>query len=199
MSSGSPFRFASALSTQADVHRAVDEVCRQALEQLQAPVHLAVLFVSASYRPSTTAWRRACQRLDTDTLLGGTGESIVGTRQEMEEKPAVSLWLAHMDGVRLVPDAFATGTHSGWGQHRRLARRSGRPDWPSRATMLVMGDPFSFPADLMVERLNEDRPDLCVMGGMASGAAAPGECRLFLGTTRWRPVPRPCWCTARWR
>ena len=48
--------------------------------------------------------------------------------------------------------------------------------------MLMLGDPFSFPADLMVERLNEDRPDLCVMGGMASGAAAPGESRLLLGT-----------------
>jgi len=47
--------------------------------------------------------------------------------------------------------------------------------------MLVIGDPFTFPADLMVERLNEDRPDLRVVGGMASGAAAPGESRLCLG------------------
>ena len=47
--------------------------------------------------------------------------------------------------------------------------------------MLVVGDPYTFPADLMVERLNEDRPDLHVVGGMASGAAAPGESRLFLG------------------
>ena len=78
-----------------------------------------------------------------------------------------------MDGVQLVP------------MHLQLERTPegasivGWPDqltdeWPSTATMLVLGDPFSFPADLMVERLNEDRPDLQVVGGMASGAAPPG-------------------------
>jgi small ligand-binding sensory domain FIST len=182
MSSRSPFRFASALSTRADVDQAVDEVCQQALRQLQATPHLAVLFVSASYPALDDGLaERVCNRLNTSMLLGGTGEAIVGTRQEIEEPPAVSLWLARVDGVRLIP------------MHLQLERTPdgasivGWPDelsqnWPHHATMLVIGDPFTFPADLMVERLNEDRPDLCVMGGMASGAAAPGESRLLLGT-----------------
>ncbi len=51
-----------------------------------------------------TAWQRVCAIASTPSmLLGGTGEAIVGIGQEIEEPPAVSLWLAHMDGVRLIP------------------------------------------------------------------------------------------------
>lgn len=181
MSSCPQFCFASAVSTQPDLGQALEQVCESALEQLQATPHLAVLFVSAEYpSPDDGLAARVSARLNTDLLLGGTGESIVGTGREIEGQPAVSLWLARMEGVRLVP------------MHLQLERTSdgasivGWPDqlsehWPTRATMLVIGDPFTFPADLMVERLNEDRPDLCVVGGMASGAAVPGESRLFLG------------------
>ena len=155
-----------------------------ALQQLQAPPHLAVLLVSASYpiRDDGLA-ARVCNRLGTDVLLGGTGEAIVGTGREVEEMPAVSLWLAHMDGVRLIPmhlqlERTPDGSSIvGWADD--LAQ-----DWPAKATMLVVADPFSFPADLMVERLNEDRPDLCVMGGMASGATAPGNAGCC-----WGPAP----------
>ena len=48
--------------------------------------------------------------------------------------------------------------------------------------MLLLGEPFSFPADELIRRLNEDRPGVPVLGGMASGGVAPGENRLLLGT-----------------
>jgi small ligand-binding sensory domain FIST len=181
MPSSPRFRFASALSTQPDLSQAVEEVCESALGQLQAMPDLAVLFISAEYPAideGLAADVRA--RLKAGVLLGGTGESIVGTSREIEGQPAVSLWLASLEDVRVVP------------MHLQLERTPegasivGWPDelsehWPTDATMLVVGDPYTFPADLMVERLNEDRPDLHVVGGMASGAAAPGESRLFLG------------------
>jgi small ligand-binding sensory domain FIST len=47
--------------------------------------------------------------------------------------------------------------------------------------LIVLGEPFSFPADFLLERMNEDRPNVPVLGGMASGAAEPGENRLILG------------------
>jgi small ligand-binding sensory domain FIST len=43
----------------------------------------------------------------------------------------------------------------------------------------VLGDPYSFPADLFLERLNEDSPGVPVLGGMASGARQPGQARLL--------------------
>jgi len=182
MSSSSSIRFASALSTRPDLAQAVEDVCRDTQRELQGAPDFALLFISASYpAPDEDLAHRVCQRLGTDVLLGTTGESVVGTRQEVEGQPAVSLWAARAEGVRCVPmhlelERTADGASIvGWPDE--LAT-----DWPAQATMLVVGDPFSFPADLMVERLNDDRPDLCVMGGMASGATAPGECRLLLGT-----------------
>ncbi|MHB8956399.1 MAG: FIST signal transduction protein [Pirellulaceae bacterium] len=181
MSSSSQFRFASALSTQSDLAEALEQVCESALGQLQATPHLAVLFVGSEYGSLDDGLAaRVSARLSAGMLWGGTAEAIVGRGQEIEGQPAVSLWLAHMENVRLIP------------MHLQLERTPegasiiGWPDqlserWPDHATMLTIGDPFSFPADLMVERLNEDRPDLCVVGGMTSGAAAPGESRLFLG------------------
>ncbi len=47
--------------------------------------------------------------------------------------------------------------------------------------MLMMGEPFSFPADELVRRINEDHAGVPVLGGMASGGVSPGENRLILG------------------
>jgi small ligand-binding sensory domain FIST len=45
---------------------------------------------------------------------------------------------------------------------------------------LLIGDPFSFPTDLLLRHLNERVPGTIVIGGMASGGTRPGETRLFL-------------------
>ena len=56
-------------------------------------------------------------------------------------------------------------------------------EWPAGSALLVLGDPFSFPADGLLQRLGEDQPAAVVVGGMASAAAQPGENRLLLGQT----------------
>jgi small ligand-binding sensory domain FIST len=65
------------------------------------------------------------------------------------------------------------GTIVGWSD--RLP-----PRWPADSGMLLLGEPFSFPADLLLERLNEDQPGVPVMGGMASGGWTAGQNRVFL-------------------
>ena len=44
-----------------------------------------------------------------------------------------------------------------------------------------MGDPFSFPADLLLELVNNEHPGVPVIGGMASAGQTPGSNRLLLG------------------
>ena len=46
---------------------------------------------------------------------------------------------------------------------------------------MFLGEPYSFPADALLERLNEDQPGVKVLGGMASGGWNPGQNRLFFG------------------
>jgi len=178
---GAGLRFAAALSTTADTRQAVEEVCSQAAEQLGSPADLAMAFVSHHHGPpfaplDTEITRRTQARV----LLGCTGESIVGGAREVEDGPAISLWLARLPGVSVEPMHLnfertpEGGTIVGW------------PDdlpahWPTGSALLMLAEPFSFPADLLLERLNEDQPGVPVLGGMASGAHGPGENRLLLG------------------
>lgn len=178
----SKMSFASALSTRLDLAAAVEEVCSVALDQLDnKPVHLAFAFVSADRAGECGQLANMlCDRLGTERLLGCTAESIVGTGREVEGETGLSLWLAHLPDVTLTP------------MHLQFTRTpdggmiTGWPDdydseWPAGSALFALGDPFSFPMEGVLEQLNEDRPGVPVIGGMASGGATPGENRLLLG------------------
>ncbi|HEX7378746.1 MAG TPA: FIST N-terminal domain-containing protein [Pirellulales bacterium] len=173
-------RFAAALSTRESTAEALAEVCSQAGEQLAAPADLAIAFYSAHHAEhARRIGDELRQRLSPACLLGTTGESIVGGRQEIEGAAALSLWLAALPGVKLRPLGLQFerspegGAVSGWPDDLPAA-------WPAGSALLLLADPFSFPADWLLERLNEDQPGVPVLGGMASGAFSPGQNRLLL-------------------
>jgi small ligand-binding sensory domain FIST len=174
-------RCAAALSERKDTAAAVREVCETALESLGGRPDLAMLFFSQHHTAQAERMAAdACKWLDTDQLLGCSGEAIVGGRREVENEAAMSLWLARWPGVKttLMKLQFERSPEGGVIQ--------GWPDelageWPQGTFLMLLGDPFSFPADRLLERLNEDRPGVSVVGGMASGAPEPGENRLLFG------------------
>jgi small ligand-binding sensory domain FIST len=192
--SSTGLRCAAAISTAADMRTAVREVAEQALDQLNAPVDLAIFFTSLAGEPGGNSdgaesgggalAAALCDALATDRVIGCTGESIVGPGREVEESPALALWVASMPGatIELLRLTFERspegGAFVGW-----PASLEGR--WPPEAGLLLLGEPFSFPADALLERLNEDRPGALVAGGMASGGHAPGDNSLWLGQRRW--------------
>jgi len=49
------------------------------------------------------------------------------------------------------------------------------------SAMLLVGDPFTFPVDILLKQTNDAYGGLRVMGGMASGIRGPGQCRMILG------------------
>jgi small ligand-binding sensory domain FIST len=59
--------------------------------------------------------------------------------------------------------------------------RSRDPFAPARSAVLLLGDPFSFPTDTFLARMNEDAAGVPVLGGMASGIRGTGQCRLVQG------------------
>ncbi|HVC93971.1 MAG TPA: FIST N-terminal domain-containing protein [Pirellulales bacterium] len=173
-------RFAAALSTSADTRQAAIEVCQAACERLNTQADLAVVFASSHHAARFDELAAGlAERTAARVLLGTTGESIVATAREIEGQPALSLWLASLPGAAIQPlhlDFQRTaegGTFVGWPDE--LAA-----EWPADATLVLLADPFSFPADLLLERLNEDRPGVPVLGGMASGGYSPGENRMLL-------------------
>jgi small ligand-binding sensory domain FIST len=174
------FRFAAALSDDADTPRAIEAVTQRVAEQLGSPADLAMVFLSPHHAAAAGQLAACiCDRLGTELLLGATGESIVGAGVEVEGEPAISLWAARLPGVDLVPMHLEFrpaegGTFVGWPDRLDAA-------WPEGATLLLLGEPFTFPADVLLARLGEDHPQLPTVGGMASGGSAPGDNRLLFG------------------
>ncbi len=181
MNASNPNHFASHLSAATDLQQAIAECCDNVSNSLSATADLVVAFVSANRaNDCETIVSKICERLQTDCLVGCTGESIAGVSREVEFDPALSVWAAHL------PQATVRPMHLTFERSAEGGVIVGWPDdldddWPDGTAMLLLGDPFSFPADLMLERLNEDRPGVPVIGGMASGGGGPGDSRLLLG------------------
>jgi len=170
--------FAAAMSQHPDAATAVGEVVGQVIEALagaEGPPDLALLFVTPPHVAAVEAAAHALiAALKPTTLLGVTAVSVVGGPHEVERGPAVSLWAGHTGPVTpfhlnvvSTPDG---PTFTGW------------PDVipDDSPAMLLLADPFSFPADALLDRLGEDRPGLAVVGGLASAARAPGGNRLVI-------------------
>ncbi len=168
--------FASACSRRASSEHAFREVCDEALSRLPDP-KLALVFFSPHHLDAIgDIATELAKRLGAKALLGCVGESIVADALEIENAPAVSIWLANWGGaVEIEPFHLSVEqTPDGWSLF-------GWPDSlleadPKSSLMLVLGDPYSFPADkLFLPRVNQDYSGLRVIGGMASGMPGPGS------------------------
>jgi small ligand-binding sensory domain FIST len=106
-------------------------------------------------------------------LFGGTAGAVIGGGREVEDSPAISLFAARLPATLLTPVRLeVVPTPDG-------PSLVGWPDHPD-GTMLLMADPFTFPADAFLDRVNEDLPKLQIIGGLASAAMQPGGNRLIL-------------------
>ncbi len=169
--------FAAGLSEHPDAAEATGEVVGRVLEGLDGrrEPDLAVLFVTPPHVAALEEITRTVRTsLAPGALLGCAAVSVVGGPREVEAGPAVSLWAGftgpvepfHL-GVAATPDGPA---FTGW--------PTPLPD--DTQALLLLADPFSFPADALLERVAEERPDLPVVGGLASAARAPGGNRLVI-------------------
>lgn len=171
--------FAAALSRRSDSEEAAREASQQAREQLGGTVDLALVFASAHHQEHFGAIADVLARELTGALVVGcTGESILCNQLEIEGQPAIAVWLAHLRGTELLPmhlefiPTAEGGSFVGW--HDRFS-----PEATAHRTLLLLADPFSFPAEVLLSRINEDWPGLVVIGGMASGGWQPGQNRLL--------------------
>jgi small ligand-binding sensory domain FIST len=111
--------------------------------------------------------------LDPTVLLGGTAGAVIGGGREIEDSPALSLFAARLPATLLTPVRLeVVPTPDG-------PSLVGWPDHPD-GTMLLFADPFTFPAEAFLDRVNEDLPKLQVIGGLASAAMQPGGNRLMV-------------------
>jgi small ligand-binding sensory domain FIST len=165
----------SALSTVRNTEAALADVLERAARDLGGePADLALVFVSEHHADALGRIAGAIRAKGLGRhVLGCTGESIVGEDQEVEGSAALSLWAMSCPGVQLQPRrlTFDGDTFAGW---------TDPPAGIPSASFLLLGDPFTFPADQLLKRVNQDARGLRVVGGMASAGQKPGANRLVL-------------------
>jgi small ligand-binding sensory domain FIST len=169
--------FASALSEHPVASHATGEVSGAVLEAIGERPDLVVVTVT---RPHAGALEDIASTvaavLHPLAIVGCAAESVVGTGREIEETPAISLWAGrvgplaqvHLRATRLADDSWHFA------------------GWPDRigfepSALLLVADPFTFPAEEFLSWLHHVQPGLPAIGGNASGGRGPGGSRLVVG------------------
>ncbi|MGZ4139841.1 MAG: FIST signal transduction protein [Actinomycetota bacterium] len=172
-------RFGSGSSTDLDAARATAEASRDATSGFDGDhPDLVFAFFSNDHRDSADEIATAlAERFPLATVIGCGADGIVAGPHELEAGPAVSVWAAVLPETSVVPFALDF-VETGDG----LAEYDGWPsNLPPDATVVIVCDPFSFPAGHLLQKMNEEAPGMLVIGGVASGVHAEGEARLLLG------------------
>src|SRR5581483_8092905 len=150
--------FGAALSTRPDTEPALAEVLSVAGDALGGAPDLALLFYSPHHQSALATLADGLRaQLGARWLLGCPGETIVGGDREVEQAPALALWLARWPApVEITPFHLAIERTSegdallGWPDELPDARAG-------QTLILTLADPFTFPVDAYLSHLNQER------------------------------------------
>lgn len=160
------------LSTTAHGRTAAVEAALEARTALDgASADLAIVFASPHFASDAASVLDAVhEAAGPGAVVGCVAEGVVGGAREIESEAAVSVWLAALGA----PVETFHATFS------RLGDAGAFSGWPAAdGSFLLLCDPASFPADALLDYLNEHSPRTRVVGGLA-GAGARGGARLFV-------------------
>ncbi len=169
--------FKAALSTNQDASAAVEELSEAVAG---VPADLAVVFASHHHGPEFEELiERLRGRITTRNLIGCTGEGIIGPDREIEGAPALVLWMAALPGVRVLPFCLDQEDLAGFTEDEQWWDRVGVAPQED-CGLIVLPEPYSIDSEACLTRLNEVYSRATIVGGLASGAEARGQNRLFL-------------------
>lgn len=170
--------FSSALSRESESKAAIEGSARELMRGLHGykPDLLAV-FVSHHHGSAIEhLGQELAHRTGARHVVGCTGESIVGPTVEIEGGPALALWAGVLPRTEVRPFTVEVAqTEQGELVFSHLPPVMDK----SRASVLLFGDPFAFPASQYLELVNQQLPGVECIGGMASGGQGPGQNLIF--------------------
>ena len=170
-------RFSNALITNANWSEEIEKCCQTLIEDIEVSPDLAMVFVSPHFADEFQEIADAIQeKLQPSNMIGCVGDSIISGGREIEGDPAITIWASalpdtkiettHLLLQRVSDGGIISGTEKLPIEHITVRQES---------VLIVLGEPFSFPTDLLLSQLAEDYPELRVLGGMASGFQRPGK------------------------
>jgi small ligand-binding sensory domain FIST len=169
-------RVGAGLSRAPEAAEAGREAARQAAGSIGGAVDLAFLFLSAEHLDDAEA-AVACvlRELQPRHLVGCVAEGVLGGGREVEDGPGAAVWAA-----ALPAGADVTVFHSVAVPSEAGAVVTGVPPLEDPDLVVLLVDPYSFPAASFLAKLNEEQPGLPLVGGLAAGAGRPGEGALIV-------------------
>jgi small ligand-binding sensory domain FIST len=172
-------RPAAATSTLPETRAAAVEVAGRVRDGLDgASADLAVVFLSAEHAPyAEQAAAAIADILQPGALAGATAQAVIGTGRELEGRPAISLLATSLPGGRARVHHLSvrdTGEGPAVEVPADLVPAPGEP-------MLLIADPYTFPADAFLEGVAGRFGSAVAVGGLASGASGPGGHALVCG------------------
>lgn len=170
-------RFGDGLATGSDLVAAAEAATRSAMEPLgkQRP-DLVCVFVTADDPADVDAVAERVRALSgAKHVIGCTAGGVIGGDRAVEHVNAVSVWAA------VLPDVGVRSFHLEVIRTGESLAVVGLPEQrPDDEVVLLLADPYSFPADGFVEQSNDALRGLRLVGGLASGARGPGSTRLVV-------------------
>ena len=170
-------RVAVGVSDDFDAVSAFDEAAARAVEGLDgADCDLCLVFAGAPHLAHGDGILAVVHgQLSPRVLLGCGAGGVVGGGREIEEGTGAVVWALAAPEATIEPLALTTAPVEDG------IALSGLPEDSADygEAMLVLADPNTFSADALLMHLNEARPAMPVLGGLAS-AATQGSASLFL-------------------
>jgi len=170
-------QFATALSRKTDTEAATRDLADAIQMQIgTAPIDLAFVFFSAHHAANASMISAMLQEeLRAKVCLGCSGEGVIAGSEEIETAAALTVWVACLPDVRLIPLQLSVS---------QLQDQIRMPGWPEPgledSTFLLLADPFSTPMQEVLSLMNDRYPHGKVCGGLAGGGQDAGENRLIL-------------------
>jgi small ligand-binding sensory domain FIST len=126
------------------------------------------------------------EQLNAGIVVAANCEAAIVEQLELEGEASVVLWAAKFNpDVSILPMRLQYerspdgGAFIGWPNEIDH-------QWPDDCFLISMNEPYSFPVDGLIERLNEDRAGVPIVGGVCSGSEGPGDNRIMLGDEVYR-------------
>jgi small ligand-binding sensory domain FIST len=164
--------WSSTVVEHTDLDQAVEAATTTILADLDGKsVDLAVVFLSSHFAPRYGEFPELLRDfLPHQHLLGCSAGGVIGGGREIEQRPALSLTVAHLPGVIITPICLtapdlpdADASPRTWIDFLDIP-----PDPISH--FVILADPFSFPISQFLAGMDYAYPQSVKVGGLASGA-----------------------------
>lgn len=162
-----------------DTVEAAAEAADRARAGLEPTCDLAVVFASGHHL-GMAKWllSEVHERLEPRALIGcGAGGTVAGGH-ELEETPGIAIWAASLPGAELeTMHMTAERDAQGFrllGLPVSLSEPANADEPGGDESLIALCDPFSFPAEELLATVDRSRPQVPVLGGLASASFAGG-------------------------